>query len=121
MSEVYTALRSETPQEQVDRAMRDLRVVAERREEALRLLNNRDFQSLIMRFYCVDEAARLAQMGGMLGVSKVDQDSAIEMAKATGHLKRFMDVTVKQGEQAIAQLSNYNQEYSELIQGEGAE
>lgn len=121
MAEVYTALRIETAHEQVDRTMRDLHVIADRREEAIRLLSNRDFQSLIMRFYCVDEAARLAQMGGMLGISKEDQESATEMAKATGHFKRFMDVILKQGEQAIAQLSSYNQEYNELIQGEGAE
>jgi hypothetical protein len=121
MSEVYTALRTETPQEQVDRTMRDLREIADRREQALRLLANRDFQSLLMRFYCVEEAARMAQMGGMLGISKDDQQGAIEMAKATGHFKRFMDVTLRQGEQALNQLASYNQEYNELIRNEEAE
>jgi hypothetical protein len=120
MAEVYTALRTETPQEQIDREVAGLKTVADRREEALRLLNNRDFQSLIMQYYCVTEAARLAQMAGQLGVSKLDQDAAMDMAKATGHLKRFLDVIVKQGDQAVAQLAQYNEEYNQLISdGEG--
>jgi hypothetical protein len=115
MAEVYTPLAIETPHEQVDRSMAEMTVIADRREQMLRLLRNRDFQELFMRFYVVEEAARLAQMSGMLGISEQDQNAAMEMAKATGHFKRFIDVTLRQGEQALAQLSNYRAEYDQLV------
>lgn len=115
MAEVYTPLTMETPHQQVDRSIAEMTVIADRREQMLRLLKNRDFNELFMRFYVVEEAARMAQMGGMLGISEQDQKAAIEMAKATGHFKRFIDVTLRQGEQAVAQLHNYRNEYNELV------
>lgn len=118
MSEVYTALTKQTPEQQVTQAMEDLRKAADRREQALRLLNNRDFQSLIMEFYCVKEAARAVQFSGQPGASKDDRQHALEMAQATGHFKRFIDVTVRMGEQAVVELGRYNQEYSELVREE---
>jgi hypothetical protein len=123
MAEVYTPLTLETPHQQVDRTIAEMTVIADRREKMLRLLRNRDFEELFMRFYVVEEAARLAQMGGMLGISEQDQNAAMEMAKATGHFKRFIDVTLRQGEQAYAQLSNYRAEYDQLVlndEGEAA-
>jgi hypothetical protein len=118
MSEVYTPLTSESPAEQVDRQMSNCRQIVERREQALRLLKNKDFKDLIMRFYLVDEASRLAQMSGHLGLSAADAKGFMDMAQATGHLKRFIDVTIRQGEQALADLAQYTVNYDELIKGE---
>jgi len=42
----------------------------------------------------------------------------MDMAQATGHLKRFIDVTIRQGEQALADLAQYTVNYDELIKGE---
>lgn len=121
MSDVYTPLSTETPAEQIDRQMSNCRQVVERREQALRLLKNADFKALIMQFYMVEEAARLSQMSGHLGLTPADAKGFMDMAQATGHLKRFLDVTIRQGEQALADLTQYRENYDELIRGEDGE
>jgi hypothetical protein len=40
------------------------------------------------------------------------------MAQATGHLKRFLDITIRQGEQALVDLNQYRTNYDELVRGE---
>jgi hypothetical protein len=40
------------------------------------------------------------------------------MCQATGHLKRFIDITIRQGEQALADLAQMRENYEELIKGE---
>jgi hypothetical protein len=118
MSEVYTPLEMETPAQQVDRQMSNCQQVVERREQMLRLLKNKDFKDLFMRFYLVDEAARLGQMSGHLGLTPADAKGFMDMCQATGHLKRFIDITIRQGEQALADLAQMRENYEELIKGE---
>lgn len=114
MSEVYHPLRTETPAQEVDRHMADLRVLIQRREHLMRLLNNSDFKALFLKFYLVDEAARLVQLSGQLGLNALERADCVAMGQATGHFKRFMDVIERQGEQAIANLSQYQEQYEEL-------
>lgn len=114
MTEVFTALQTETKQQGVDRQIRNLEAVARRREQVLRLLANRDFQDFIMKFFIVEEAARYVQLSQQPGMSKEDRQNALDMALATGHLKRFLDVTQRMGESAIVQLFNIREEYEEL-------
>ena len=115
MSDVFTTPRVETPFQQVDRKMAEYREVAERREQFLRLARNADFRKPILEFYIVTEAARLVQMSAQLGLSPQDRADALAMAQATGHLKRFLDVVDRQGEQAVAELSQYTEHYAELV------
>jgi len=120
MSEVsFTALRTETQQESVDRQMAVWREVAARRETLLRLLQNKDFQSLIMKYFVVEEAARYIQFSCQPGVSAQDRADSMVMAQATGHFKRFLDVVERQGEQALASLAEHLSNYEELVRGEG--
>jgi hypothetical protein len=43
------------------------------------------------------------------------------MCQATGHLKRFLEVTVRQGEVALAELHQYVSQYDELTTVTGDE
>lgn len=120
MSEVtFTALRTETAQESVDRQMNAWREIAGRRERLLRLLQNRDFQELIMKFFVVEEAARYIQFACQPGAAAQDRADSLAMAQATGHFKRFLDVVERQGEQALASLAEHLANYEDLVRGEG--
>lgn len=68
----------------------------ERSDAALRLAENRDFRRLFLNEYFVTEAARLVQMSGDPTLTKQQQDDALEMAKATGHAKRYLSIIVQQ-------------------------
>ena len=119
MSEVsFTALRTETPKESVDRQMAAWREIAGRREKLLRLLKNKDFQDLIMRFFLVEEAARYIQMAYQPGMGATERADSLLMAQATGHVKRFFDVVERQGEQALASLAEHLENYEDLVRGE---
>lgn len=120
MSEVsFTALRTETPKESVDRQMAAWREIAGRREQLLRLLKNKDFQELMMRFFLVEEAARYIQMAYQPGMGAQERADSLLMAQATGHVKRFFDVVERQGEQALVSLSEHLDNYEDLVRGEG--
>lgn len=118
MPEVYTPLRTETPAQEIDRRMAELTVLANRREQVLRLYKNRDFKALILQFFLVDEASRYVQVSQQPGISAEASASALAIAQSTGHFKRFLDVVERMGESAIAQLEEYRVNYNELTQPE---
>jgi len=83
-----------------------LQAQIERRKMALRLTENPDFKKLIMEFFVVDECARLAHMAGDPALDQKRRDDAMLMAQAAGHLKRFLSIQIKLGENADDDLDD---------------
>lgn len=67
----------------------------ERREMALRLAENRDFRKLFIEEYFVTEAARMVQMSSDPALTKEQQGDALEMARASGHTKRYLSMIIQ--------------------------
>lgn len=76
----------------------------ERREIALRLSTNADFKKLVLDEYFVTEAARLVQLSADPALDHDQRNDALEMAKATGHFKRYLSMIVQMGAHAERQL-----------------
>lgn len=81
-----------TEVEQLEQQRDDVRTLLDRREMATRLAKNRDFKLLIMEGFMRDEAARLVQMSSDPVLKEQERTDALNMAQATGHLKRFLQM-----------------------------
>lgn len=94
MSEVMTQIH------QLEKFIKDQKTLAEMADAAVRLNENADFRKLIVNGFCLTEAARYAQESGDPMLSKDQRQDALNMAQASGHLKRFMSVTIQMGNDA---------------------
>lgn len=84
------------------------RLSIDRLEMLERLSRNKDFQRLINDQYMVTECAVLAHTAGNPALSKDQREDAMQMAMASGHLKRFLRVTEMQGIAARARVDELN-------------
>lgn len=82
---------------QLEKQLEDAKILAARREAALRLAENRDFRDLILDDYLVKEAARCIQASGDPLLDKQVREDMVEMGKATGYLKRFLHAITTMG------------------------
>lgn len=69
-------------------------------DAAVRLNDNADFRDLIVKGFCLTEAARYAQESGDPMLTQAQRQDALNMAQASGHLKRFISVTIVMGNDA---------------------
>lgn len=83
--------------EQLEQQLKSAKEGIARRDMALKLSSNREFRKLILDDFIVTEVSRLMGVAGDPSVSKEDREIANDMAKAGGHLKRFLSVTVQRG------------------------
>lgn len=73
-------------------------------DAAVRLYSNPDFKSLILNGFCLVEAARYAQESGDPMLTADQRADALNMAQASGHLKRFLSLTVVMGNTATRDI-----------------
>lgn len=92
-----------------------------RRDAALRLYDNRDFKLLMVDGFMRDEAARYVQASGDPAISLQDRADSLAMAQASGHLKRFLSVTVVMGNQAARDVASLQEALDEERANEGQE
>lgn len=85
---------------QFEQQLSDAKFLVERRDMALKLSGNREFKKLILQEYLVDEAARLIGGSGDPNLNRIQQEDMVQMAKACGHLKRYLSVIVTMGNTA---------------------
>lgn len=78
--------------------------LVERREMALRLSKNPDFKKLILEEFMVNEAARYVQTSADPAMGPQERADALNLAQASGHLKRWLSVLVAMGNQANGQI-----------------
>jgi hypothetical protein len=89
---------------QLEKQQDDLKAFVRHSEMAQRLMGNRDFKALILDDYLIKEAARLVQLSDDPIVSLPERADALNMAKATGHLKRYLNVTIMMGDRAAIDI-----------------
>lgn len=85
-----------------------------RRQMALRLSENPDFKELFLKGFFMEEAARLVQLSGDPSLTLEQRADALEMAKATGHAKRFLSMTAQMGAHAERELPQMEETLAEL-------
>lgn len=78
----------------------------DRRDMAKRLANNRDFKKLILEDFCVTECAAYAQRSADPALSVEARQDALNIAQASGHLRRWLQVIGTIGNQAESNLED---------------
>ena len=86
----------------------------ERRQMAMRLANNRDFRILFIDGYFLQDAARLAQMSTDPRIDPKIQASALDEARATGFMRRFLSDCIQMGAVAERELPDMHATLEEL-------
>lgn len=91
----------------------DAKTFVARRNMALKLAENKEFKTLILKEFCVDECARHAQNSGDPSLSHDARADSLALAQAAGHLRRWLQVVVRMGDQAEGQLQNLEEAIEE--------
>lgn len=80
---------------------------------AKRLLANRDYRKLITEEFLVTETARLTHLSTDVRLTKEQREEALQMAQASGHLKRYMTMLIQMGDSADSQIGTLEDEIEE--------
>jgi alanine racemase len=80
--------------QQLEQQLKDAKHLLERRAMALRLAENRDFRTLILDGFCKEEAARWVQLSTDPALNAEQRADSLQMAQASGPLKRYLSVQV---------------------------
>lgn len=115
MSEVYEP----TKLEQLEKQHSDDTILIERRKRSERLAANPDFRKLILDGFCRDDAARYVQASGDPALDPQARADALNMAQASGHLKRFLAVTYQMGAHAERTMPDLDEALAEARSQEG--
>ena len=97
----------------LEKQQTDAKVLVDRRQTALRLYKNKDFRSLIMDGFCLHDAARYAQESGDPLLTPEQRADALNMAQASGHLRRWLSLCVQMGAHAEREMSNIEEALNE--------
>lgn len=108
MSEVMTQIQN------LEKFIEGQKTLAKMADAAVRLNENPDFRDLIVNGFCLTEAARYAQESGDPMLSKDQRQDALNMAQASGHLKRFLTVTIVMGNDADRAIVDAQNQLIEL-------
>lgn len=90
----------------LEKQLEDSKVLIARRDLAIKLSNNRDFRKLILEDYCVTEAARLVQQSADPALDPLQRSDALNMAQASGHLKRYLSMMIRMGDAAEGSIAD---------------
>lgn len=84
-----------------------------RRNMALKLASNREFRLLILEGFVEKDAARLVAEAGDPALTPQQRADAFEMAKAGGHLKRYLSAAFQMGAVAERDMVDLEQALAE--------
>ena len=105
----------------LEQGIKDAEHLIERRNMALKLADNREFRVLFSEGYFKDEAARLVQLSADPSLDLQQRADALNMAQATGHMKRYLSMTVQMGAVADRELPDMRAALEELRAAEDHE
>jgi hypothetical protein len=91
---------SEVTVEQFENHLDGLKETIEFRDAVQRLAKNRDFVKVITNGFMLHEASRYVQASGDPALTAVQRADALAIAQASGHLKRFLSVSIQIGNKA---------------------
>jgi hypothetical protein len=100
--------------QELERDIANSEALAAHRNLALKLSENYEFRKLFHEEYFVSEAARLVQLASDPALTKEQQADALEMAKATGHTRRYLSMIIQMGYHAERELPAQRQALEEL-------
>ena len=98
----------------------DLQKQVDLRDAILRLSGNHDFRKVINEGFLRDDCARNARIAGDPTLDAKQQNDALQMALAAGHLQRYLSANVQMGNMAENNIIHVNGELEEL-RAEGTE
>lgn len=81
--------------ESLEQQLKNAKLLVEQKQMALKLYDNHEFRKLIVEGFMLNEAARYVQASGDPSLSAEQRQDALNMAQASGHLKRFLSITVQ--------------------------
>jgi hypothetical protein len=84
----------------LEKQLEEAKYFLDRRNLAMRLAKNPDFRKLILDGFCLHDAARYAQESADPAISAEARADALNLAQASGHLKRFLSITIQMGAHA---------------------
>lgn len=99
-----------TEVERLERQQFHAKQGVERREKLERLMRNTDFKELILDGFCRDECTRYVQESGDPLLEPHQREDALNMAQASGHLRRFLSLIYTMGNQAENTLRDLDDE-----------
>lgn len=99
--------------EQMEAQKENAKELVRLRDLALKLASNREFRLLILDQWMKTEAARYVQLSADPSLKDGERADALAMAQATGHLKRWLSVTVKMGNIAADEIKDLDEAIEE--------
>lgn len=105
----------------LERQLKETKELVERRERALKLAKNPDFQALILEEFMVQECARYAHTSADPSRTAEERADALALAQSAGHLKRFLSVCVQQGQVAENSIAEIEEAIVEAHAAEDAQ
>ena len=90
--------------QELEKQREDFKKLIHKRDLVLKLQKLNAVKELILDEYCTKECARYVGVAGDPAISKEDRELALEMGKAGQHLKRWLEVTIRMGNQAENQM-----------------
>jgi hypothetical protein len=104
----------------LEKQVTDAKFLLERRDIAIRLAKNTDFRKLILDGFCLHDAARYAQESADPALNTEQRTDALNIAQASGHLKRFLSITIQMGAHAERTMSELEEALADARAEEGA-
>ena len=89
---------------ELEQQLEDNKKLMDRRDKAVKLYSNPDFKELIVEGFCVKDCARYCQASQDPALSPLEQQDALNIAQASGHLRRFLSVIMQMGNAAERQI-----------------
>lgn len=98
----------------LEKQLQDAKAQMKMRDKALKLSKNAEFRELILEEYIVQEAARLVALSADPIMDKNHREDCLNMAQAAGHLKRYLNIIVVQGDNAEGTLEAIHEQMEEI-------
>lgn len=97
----------------------DVTALTEQKEDFLKRIELRDkvrqleqiplFKEIVLDKFCTTEAARYATMSGDISIPETNRANSAEISRAGGHLRRWMQICILQGDTAKETLEELEQ------------
>lgn len=91
--------------------------IVSRAEDVRKLCENRLFRKVILEQFCEKECARYVQESGDPLLTAEQRADALAMAQAAGHIRRWLDISMRLGDQAIGTIERV-QEMLDTVRAE---
>lgn len=107
--------------ESLESQLENCQKLVERRDQLAKLCKNREFKALILEQFMTEDCANYARLSADPALKPENRQDALALAQAAGHLKRWMSVIERMGDQAASQLEDLRQNIDDVRAEEASE